>query len=135
MNEEASSAAVRQVEKSSRWLRAISTIGMAIILVVVVTFGLINTLSQNSAHHTSLREQANLLVILQRVEAVTNPDSAYSKTAAAGEQVVIAKIISCLENHEDRLVTVVDHKVVPAIEAGCPAEGAPLSLLPPTGGK
>lgn len=130
-----SSAALRQVEKSSQWFRTIGALFGTLILVAVLAFGWLNNAEQNAARHHGLAEQAEILSILNVVRSVTDPNSSFSKQNQAESAVIINKLISCVENHEDRLVMVVDHKKVPPVKAGCPTEGAPLSLLPPTGGK
>lgn len=105
--------------RSDRAVRRLLVALLVVQIVVFIGFGVALTVATNRSIVTQ-RENHTLLVTVERV---TNPDAVARQQEQTGG--LVARIISCVENHQDRLVD----RSVP-LTAGCPEETLPAPQAP-----
>lgn len=106
-----------KVARTPAWLVAL--ISAAVCIVLITGGWLLWTLQTTNQRLVDGR--ASSLQILNQIKAFTDPSSKISKATDAKTAAIIAEIIVCLENHEDRLAARFANVPAPPLAPGCPA--------------
>lgn len=102
----AAETALHQMDRTTWHMRVINVIGILLMLAIVTTFGVINTVSTNKS-----------LKILVNATSLKTQARAQAATAAAVRQLIV-----CINNHNDRLHAQTVHLPLPPIPPDCPAK-------------